>query len=63
MGIQTIIDGAVTIDIQRNKVATSTVSRSGRYKTGQLVSNQPFQLILCIDHKMIMQTAEVCSKK
>ena len=43
MGIQTIIDGAVTIDIMRSKVATSTVSRSGRYKTGQLVSNQPFQ--------------------
>lgn len=42
MSIQSIINGAVNINVNRTKTAGSSVSRNGRYKTGQIVGNQPF---------------------
>jgi len=42
MSLQNIIDNATTIVVGRTKIAGSTLSRSGRYKTGLQVSSQPF---------------------
>ena len=42
-GLQTIIDNAVAISINRKKVAAQTISRSGRIKTSEIVSAVPYQ--------------------
>lgn len=42
MSLQNIIDNATSITVERTKVTGSTISRSGRIKTGLLAGNQPF---------------------
>lgn len=42
MSIQNIIDNSVSIIVERTVLAASTLSRSGRFRTGRLVGNQPF---------------------
>jgi hypothetical protein len=42
MSLQTIIDNATSINVGRTKLASSTISRSGRIKTGIQAGNQPF---------------------
>lgn len=42
MSLQNIVNNATLIIVERTKIASSTLSRSGRYNTGQQVSNQPF---------------------
>ena len=46
MSLQNIINNATQIVVGRTKVASSTVSRSGRFLTGQLVNNQPFNFLV-----------------
>lgn len=46
MSLQNIINNATNIIVAKTKVASSTISRSGRYMTGQLASNQPFTFIV-----------------
>lgn len=43
MSLQKIIDRAETVVISRNKLAGSTVSRSGRLRTSVVGSSQPFR--------------------
>ncbi len=43
MGIQTIIDRAETITVIKKKLSGSTISRSGRLRTAQVASAQPFR--------------------
>jgi len=42
MSIQNVIDNAISIIVERTKIAGSSLSRSGRFTTGLQVSNQPF---------------------
>lgn len=42
MSLQNIINNATTIVVQRTKIASTTVSRSGRFLSGLQISNQPF---------------------
>ena len=42
MSLQTIIDNATSINVGRTKLASSTMSRNGRIKTGLVAGNQPF---------------------
>ena len=46
MSIQNIIDNSVSIAIGRTKIASSTLSRNGRYKTGLIPGNQPFLFVI-----------------
>ena len=46
MSLQNIINNATQVVVGRTKVTSSTVSRSGRYLTGQLASNQPFNFVV-----------------
>jgi len=43
MSLQNIIDRAETVNIARNKLAGSTVSRSGRLRTNAIATAQPFK--------------------
>lgn len=43
MGIQTVIDRAETITVLKKKLNGSTISRSGRIRTAQVASAQPFR--------------------
>jgi len=43
MSLQNIIDRSETINIARNKLAGSTVSRSGRLRTNVIATAQPFK--------------------
>jgi hypothetical protein len=45
MSIQNIIDNSQSIAIGRTKVASSTIARSGRYKTALIPSSQPFLFV------------------
>jgi hypothetical protein len=43
MSIQKIIDRSETVNIARNKLAGSTISRSGRLRTNAIATAQPFR--------------------
>ena len=44
MSIQTIIDRAQTIEVDRRKIAAQTISRSQRIKTAERAASQPWRL-------------------
>jgi hypothetical protein len=46
MSLQTIIDNAMSINIERRKVSGYTVSRSGQIKLSSIASNVPWQMIV-----------------
>lgn len=46
MSLQSIIDSATQIQFASTKTVGTTVSRNGRIRTGQLASNQPWQLVV-----------------
>lgn len=46
MSLQTIIDNAMSISIDRRKVSGYTVSRSGQIKISSIASNVPWQMIV-----------------
>ena len=46
MSLQTIIDNATFITINRKKLASQTVSRSGRVLTAQISSAEPYRFVI-----------------
>lgn len=46
MSIQNVIDNAVSIIVERTTLASSTLSRSGRFRSGRIIGNEPFSFIV-----------------
>ena len=46
MSLQTIIDNATFITIKRKKLASQSVSRSGRVLTAEVASAEPYRFIV-----------------
>jgi hypothetical protein len=49
MGIQTIIDRASFITVDKKKLASQTISRSGKLLTAEVTSNRPYRFIVGVN--------------
>ena len=49
MGIQTIIDRASFITVDKKKLASQTISRSGKLLTAEVTSNRPYRFVIGVN--------------
>ena len=49
MGIQTIIDRASFITVDKKKLASQTISRSGKLLTAEVTSNRPYRFVVGVN--------------